>query len=221
MDIKENFYSKLQQIREDYDQNEAENKRKNDKYIKKRNKHGLKSDTWREKSDMINKKAVTGLEEEQLDEISKEKIKRKKNPGSNDRHGGPYKITKGTYRTGSSRENETEISHGQGRKITKTLRSEKDPEKKSEKWRKFWNTGSLEEAEQLDEISYQKAREVEDKAAGVYHKDYDDETSARRKYMRNRTPESKKEAEEAGKKRKKSAKRVIRFQNYANKKKDK
>lgn len=69
MDIKENFYSKLQQIREDYDQNEAEKKRKNEKYIKKRNKHGLKSDTWREKSDMINKKAVTGLDEEQLDEL--------------------------------------------------------------------------------------------------------------------------------------------------------
>ena len=78
-----------------------------------------------------------------------------------------------------------------------------------------------ESAEQLDEISYQKARKAEDKAAEVYHKDYDDETDARRKYMRDKTPESKKEAEEAGKKRKKSAKRVIRFQNYADKKKDK
>lgn len=76
-----------------------------------------------------------------------------------------------------------------------------------------------ESAEQLDEISYKKAREAEDKAAEVYHKDYDDETDARRKYMRDKTPESKKEAEEAGKKRKKSAKRVIRFQNYADKKK--
>jgi hypothetical protein len=80
---------------------------------------------------------------------------------------------------------------------------------------------SIRKTRPVNEITYQKARKAEDKAAEVYHKDYDDETDARRKYMRDKTPESKKEAEEAGKKRKKSAKRVIRFQNYADKKKDK
>lgn len=146
-------YLPEEQFREDYDQNARKEKENVDATIKDRMKKGLRRRTWIKHSKELNKKAVTGLEEaEQLDEISKEKIKRKKNPGPKDKHGGLYKITKGTYRTGSSRENETEISHGKGRKITKALRSEKDPEKKSEKWKKFWNTGSLEEAEQLDEL---------------------------------------------------------------------
>lgn len=69
MDIKENFYAKLEQLREDYDPRAKEDKRKNDKYIKRRNKHGLKSGDWNEKSKLINKKAVTGLDEEQLNEL--------------------------------------------------------------------------------------------------------------------------------------------------------
>jgi hypothetical protein len=73
--------------------------------------------------------------------------------------------------------------------------------------------------EQLDEISHKKAREAEDKAAEKYYNDYDAEKGARKKAIRDKTPESKKEAEDAGEKRKKSAKRVIRFQKYADKKK--
>ena len=69
MDIKENFYAKLEQLREDYDPRAKEDKRKNDKYIKRRNKHGLKSGDWNEKSKLINKKAVTGLDEEQLNDL--------------------------------------------------------------------------------------------------------------------------------------------------------
>jgi|SanBayMetagenome_1026888.scaffolds.fasta_scaffold05645_7 hypothetical protein len=76
MDIKEKFYANLEQLREDYDPGAKEAKRKNDKYIKRRNKHGLKSDNWNEKSKLINKKAVTGLDEEQLDEISGAKARK-------------------------------------------------------------------------------------------------------------------------------------------------
>jgi len=135
MDIKEKFYANLEQIREDYDPGAKEAKRKNDKYIKRRNKHGLKSDNWNEKSKLINKKAVTGLDEEQLDEIS----------------------------------------------------------------------GA-------------KARKSEHASAEVYHRAYDDETRARRKAIKDKTPESKEAAEKAKDKREKAAKRTIRFQNYADKK---
>jgi hypothetical protein len=75
--------------------------------------------------------------------------------------------------------------------------------------------------EQLDEISHKKAREAEDKAAEVYHGKYDDETDARKNFLRNKTPENKKKADDAGESRKKAAKRVIRFQKYADKKKEK
>ncbi len=74
-------------------------------------------------------------------------------------------------------------------------------------------------AEQLDEISYKKAKEAEHKAAGKYYDAYDNEKDARKKAIKDKTPESKKEAEDAGEKRNKSAKRVIRFQKYADKKK--
>jgi hypothetical protein len=74
MYIKENFYAKLEQLREDYDPRAKEDKRKNDKYIKRRNKHGLKSGDWNEKSKLINKKAVTGLDEDVLNEGALDKF---------------------------------------------------------------------------------------------------------------------------------------------------
>lgn len=77
----------------------------------------------------------------------------------------------------------------------------------------------LKESEQLDELSRDTARRAEDKAAAKYYNDYDDETRARRKAIKDKTPESRAEAEKAKEKREKSAKRTMRFQAYANKKK--
>jgi hypothetical protein len=75
--------------------------------------------------------------------------------------------------------------------------------------------------EQLDELKASTARSAEHKAAGRYYNDYDDETAARRKALKDKTPESREGAEKAKSKREKSAKRVIRFQNYADKKEKK
>lgn len=72
--------------------------------------------------------------------------------------------------------------------------------------------------EQLDEISGAKARKAEHKSAEKYYDAYDDETRARRKAIKDKTPESKEAAEKAKEKREKAAKRTIRFQNYADKK---
>lgn len=71
----------------------------------------------------------------------------------------------------------------------------------------------------LDEISGAKARKAEHKSAEKYYDAYDDETRARRKAIKDKTPESKEAAEKAKDKREKAAKRTIRFQNYADKKK--
>jgi hypothetical protein len=80
--------------------------------------------------------------------------------------------------------------------------------------------GKLEQIreEQLDELKASTARRAEHKAAGRYYNDYDDETAARRKAINSKSPETLKGAEAAKAKREKSAKRVIRFQNYADKK---
>jgi hypothetical protein len=61
-------------VNEDYDSGAAKDKEENDKYIGKREKHGLKSGSWKDKSKNLNKKAVTGMGEEveELDEISGE-----------------------------------------------------------------------------------------------------------------------------------------------------
>ena len=80
--------------------------------------------------------------------------------------------------------------------------------------------GKLNEArERLDEVSHALAKRAEHGAAEVYHRAYDQETDDRREAITKRTPEAKKKAEESGEKRKKAAKRVIRFQKYADKKK--
>jgi hypothetical protein len=76
-----------------------------------------------------------------------------------------------------------------------------------------------EQAEQINELKGSTARSAEHKAAERYYNDYDDETAARRKALKAKTPESRDDAEKAKSKRMKSADRVIRFQNYANKKK--
>lgn len=55
-------------VKEDYDSEAKEDKRKNKKYIEKREKHGLKSDSWRERSNLLNKKAVTGMKVDDLGE---------------------------------------------------------------------------------------------------------------------------------------------------------
>ena len=71
---------------------------------------------------------------------------------------------------------------------------------------------------QIDELKGSTARSAEHKAAERYYTDYDDETDDRKGYMRKKTPEAKEKAEAAKAKREKSAKRVIRFQKYADKK---
>ena len=236
MDIKENFYSKLQQIREETEQlDEAsiapEHKEKIERQLKNKYlggnpkvqfKRGAAKVTaaGREYTHKITKKDgthqvertpyVSSDLEESINEAEKissvaDKIRKIAGPGRVQYHP-DHDIHMHTNMDDSARKSRAFKVNQKTGKVSEI---------------KKFNLGIREEEEQLDEISYQKAREVEDKAAGVYHKDYEDETSARRKYMRDRTPESKKEAEEAGKKRKKSAKRVIRFQNYAEKKKDK
>lgn len=79
---------------------------------------------------------------------------------------------------------------------------------------------NLQEArEQLDEVSRELAKRAEHKAAKKYYDAYDQEKDDRKDAMTKKTPEARKKAEESGEKRKKSAKRVIRFQKYADKKK--
>jgi hypothetical protein len=58
----------MDRLKEDYDSKAKEDKRKNKKYIEKREKHGLKSDSWRERSNLLNKKAVTGMKVDDLGE---------------------------------------------------------------------------------------------------------------------------------------------------------
>jgi hypothetical protein len=60
-------YKITQDMDEDYDSGAAKDKEKNDKYIKRRNKHGLKSGDWIDKSRMLNKKAVTGMSSEETE----------------------------------------------------------------------------------------------------------------------------------------------------------
>jgi hypothetical protein len=60
--------SEMDRLKEDYDSKAKEDKRKNKKYIEKREKHGLKSDSWRERSNLLNKKAVTGMKVDDLGE---------------------------------------------------------------------------------------------------------------------------------------------------------
>jgi hypothetical protein len=70
-------------------------------------------------------------------------------------HMGSYKLRAGTYRTGDDSyddKDETKVSHSQGRKMTKKLRSAPSAEERSRLWNKFWKTGSMkEEVEQVDE----------------------------------------------------------------------
>jgi hypothetical protein len=73
--------------------------------------------------------------------------------------------------------------------------------------------------EQLDEISRELAKKAENKAAKKYYDAYDDETKAREELQKKKTPEARKGAEGAKAKRTKAAKRVMKFQQYADKKK--
>jgi hypothetical protein len=68
-------------VNEDYDSGAAKDKEENDKYIGKREKHGLKSGSWKDKSKNLNKKAVTGMGEEveELDEITSQLVGRAAN----------------------------------------------------------------------------------------------------------------------------------------------
>jgi hypothetical protein len=78
-EAKESVRSKLnpvmeevEELEEDYDSGAAKDKEKNDKYVKRREKHGLKSDSWKDKSKNLNKKAVTGMSEE-IEELDDER----------------------------------------------------------------------------------------------------------------------------------------------------
>jgi hypothetical protein len=76
----------------------------------------------------------------------------------------------------------------------------------------------LPESEQLNELK-KVAKRAEDKAAKNYYDAYDVETDARKKAIKTKTPEAKKEAEDAKARRLKAAKLVIKFQKYNDKKK--
>lgn len=78
---------------------------------------------------------------------------------------------------------------------------------------------NLPESEQLDEISHKLAKKAEHKAAKNYYDAYDSEADAREKHIKNKTSETRKGAEDAKAKRTKAAKRVMKFQQYADKKK--
>jgi hypothetical protein len=93
------------------------------------------------------------------------------------------------------------------RRITKKLAKKATPSKKK-----------IEESEQLDEISRELAKKAENKAAKKYYDAYDDETKAREELQKKKTPEARKGAEGAKAKRTKAAKRVMKFQQYADKK---
>jgi hypothetical protein len=73
--------------------------------------------------------------------------------------------------------------------------------------------------ERLDEISHKLAKKAEHKAAKKYYDAYDAETDAREELQKKKTPEARKGAEDAKAKRTKAAKRVMKFQQYADKKK--
>ena len=73
--------------------------------------------------------------------------------------------------------------------------------------------------ETINEISYKLAKSAEHKAAKIYYTAYDDETKSREEVQRNKTLEARKGAEDAKAARIKAKDRVIKFQNYADKKK--
>jgi len=102
------------------------------------------------------------MEEEQIDEGTVQKQKSDfRSPKYKYRqdapHMGKYKMTAGTYMTGPGSyddKDETKVSHGKGRKMTKRLRSASSEDERSKLWNKFWTTGSMDEsANQLDEIA--------------------------------------------------------------------
>lgn len=73
--------------------------------------------------------------------------------------------------------------------------------------------------EAINEISHKLAKKAERKAAKKYYNAYDDEAASRKEVQNKKTPEAREAAAEAKEKRTKAAKRVIRFQQYADKKK--
>ena len=103
----------------------------------------------------------------------------------------------------------------------------KDEKKKWKKWHKEANreaTTGMKKGEalgeaRLDEISHKLAKKAEHKAAKKYYDAYDSEADAREKHIKNKTSETRKGAEAAKDKRTKAAKRVMKFQQYADKKK--
>lgn len=78
---------------------------------------------------------------------------------------------------------------------------------------------TVKEEQQLTEISRKLAKKAEHKAAKKYYDAYDAETDARKKVQKEKTPEARKGAEDAKAVRTKAAKRVMKFQQYADKKK--
>lgn len=128
MSSKERFYEKLQQIREDYDPNERDkaswskklaNSAKSNSSGKFKKANRLTANLMDKQSEKHEKKAVTGLDEEQLDEVSASKLGRylakasKQKKNIQDRmnagiDGTGEGISRRTFRTGMRRVRGTE-----------------------------------------------------------------------------------------------------------------
>ena len=200
MDIRENFYAKLEQIREEQlDEKLTDIKGKKSRLrgaeerSKERDKHNGRLERLRG---------------------AKERSKERENVNEdelNDKGEGERKPAQ-TYKHKTSGKEISSVKHpGKG------WSDEQIKKYSDDHIQKDWKTRTVKE-EQLNELSSKKARKAEHKAAGRYYNDYDDETAARRKAINSKSSETIKGAEDAKSKREKSAKRVIRFQNYADKK---
>jgi len=105
----------------------------------------------------------------------------------------------------------------------KAMKDRMNPKKWQGYGRKVGGPKGLLPEEALDEIANTKKgimalRRAIDKAAKNYYDTYDAETDARAEVQKKRTPESRKDAENARAARIKAKDRVIKFQNYADKK---
>lgn len=80
-------------------------------------------------------------------------------------------------------------------------------------------SGISKAADKLHEVSHELAKRAEKKSFKDYYNKYDDETSARKDLQKLKTPEAREKSVKAGEAREKAAKRTMKFQQYADKKK--
>lgn len=208
--------NKAKKVAEDYD-----HKEKNSAYVAKAfrdfqskyhssdenmNKLAKKnSKFWAKKYKEHSKKAVTGMDEEKLDEVSASKLGRYVAKASKQKENIQKRMNAGIDGTGE----------GISRKLFRTgMRRVGGTETAVKKL-----TGKAKVPASINEVSHELAKRAEHKAADKYHDAYDAETDARKKLIKTRSPEDRDAAGEAKEKRTKAAKRVIKFQNYAEKKK--